>query len=234
MGAITKVRGTVPTTAAESKRIDNTLPVAREGFPFIASGMVLTCLFFVFHLPLLGVLFCLLTLFTVYFFRDPARSTRIEQKGVFAPADGKIVRVTPLENPAEGADERLLKVSVFMSLFDVHVNRIPVAGKISTVTYHPGRFLAANLDKASEQNERNTVTLLTDEGRKIVFVQVAGLIARRIACWVKQGDEVQTGQRFGLIRFGSRLDIYLPGASRVIAVPGQKVRAGETLIGYLP
>jgi phosphatidylserine decarboxylase len=234
MCVIRKLRGAVPTTAAENKRIDNPLPLAREGFPFIASGMVLTCLFFGLHLPLLGALFCLLTLFTVYFFRDPARSPRIEEKGVFAPADGKIVQVTLLQNPVEGTEEKVLKVSVFMSLFDVHVDRIPVAGKISTVNYHPGRFLAANMDKASEQNERNTVTLETGDGRKVVFVQVAGLIARRIACWVKQGDEVRTGQRFGLIRFGSRLDIYLPGASRVTAVPGQKVRAGETVIGYLP
>lgn len=222
----------MPTTAEANKRINNTLPIAREGFPFILSGIVLTGLFFVLHLPLLGVLFCLLTLFTVYFFRDPARSPRIEEKGVFSPADGKIVQIT--QNSDQGTGEKVLKVSVFMSLLDVHVNRIPVAGKISTVTYHPGKFIAANLNKASEQNERNTVTLETGDGRKVAVVQVAGLIARRIACWVNKGDEVRTGQRFGLIRFGSRLDIYLPGASRIIAVPGQKVRAGETIIGYLP
>lgn len=224
----------MPTTAAENKRINNTLPVAREGFPFILSGLILTGLFFGLHLPLLGVLFCLLTLFTVYFFRDPARSPAVEDKGVFSPADGKIVQVAALQNDGQSGEEKVLKVSVFMSLLDVHVNRIPVAGKICTVAYHPGRFLAANLDKASEQNERNTVTLETGDGQKVVFVQVAGLIARRIACWIKQGDEVRTGQRFGLIRFGSRLDIHLPGASRVIAVAGQKVRAGETVIGYLP
>lgn len=224
----------MPTTTAEKKRIDNTLPVAREGFPFIASGIALTCLFFLLRWPFPGILFCLLTLFTVYFFRDPARSPQVEEKGVFAPADGKIVQVTPLQCPPVGTEGQGLKVSVFMSLFDVHVNRIPAAGKISSVTYNPGRFLAANWDKASEQNERNTVTLDTDDGRRIVFVQVAGLIARRIACWVKQGDEVRAGQRFGLIRFGSRLDVHLPGDSRVVVVPGQKVRAGETLIGYLP
>jgi phosphatidylserine decarboxylase len=114
------------------------------------------------------------------------------------------------------------------------VNRIPAAGRVSKVTYHPGKFLAANLDKASEQNERNTVTLETHGGHRIAFVQIAGLIARRIACWINEGDEVEAGQRFGLIRFGSRLDIYLPRDSRITVKPGQKVRAGETTIGYLP
>jgi phosphatidylserine decarboxylase len=156
------------------------------------------------------------------------------EKTVFAPADGKILDVTPIEHPVEEAREKQVKISIFMSLFDVHVNRIPAAGKVSDITYHPGKFLAANLDKASEQNERNTVTLRTDDGRKIVLVQVAGLIARRIACWVRQGDEVRAGQRFGLIRFGSRVDLFLPGNSRVVAVPGEKVKAGETIIGYLP
>lgn len=229
-----RVRGVVPTTTSENKRINNTLPIAREGFPFILSGIVLTILFFGLHLPLFGAVLCALTLFTVYFFRDPPRSPVVEDKSVFAPADGKVVGVTTQKHSAEETDEKVLKVSIFMSLFDVHVNRIPVAGKISTVTYHPGKFLAANLDKASEQNERNTVTLETGDNRKVAFVQVAGLIARRIACWVKQGDEVRTGQRFGLIRFGSRVDLFLPGDSRVVAVPGQKVRAGETIIGYLP
>jgi phosphatidylserine decarboxylase len=201
--------------------------------PFIASGIVLTCLFFGLHLPFPGALFCFLTLFTVFFFRDPSRSPQVDGKAVFAPADGKILEVTRVNNPTKGVDEEALKVSIFMSLFDVHVNRIPAAGKVSAVTYHPGRFLAANLDKASEQNERNTVSLETHDGRKVVFVQVAGLIARRIACWIRQGDEVRAGQRFGLIRFGSRLDLYMPGDSRVVVVPAQKVKAGETVIGYL-
>jgi phosphatidylserine decarboxylase len=223
----------VPTVSAANKRINNTLPVAREGFPFIAAGSALTCVFFSLRLPIPGALFCVLTLFTVYFFRDPSRSPLVEGKVVVTPADGKILEVTPLQDHADGACTEVLKVSIFMSLFDVHVNRVPAAGRISAVAYHPGRFLAANLDKASEQNERNMITLQTEDGSKVVFVQVAGLIARRIACWVKQGDEVRAGQRFGLIRFGSRLDLYLPGDSKIIATPGQKVRAGETVIGYL-
>ena len=224
---------TMLTPEAKEKRIHNTLPVAREGFAFIASGVVLTWLFFIFSLSLLGVLFGLLTLFTVYFFRDPDRNAQVDEKSVLTPADGRIVEATPAEYPSDPKGERAFKVSVFMSVLDVHVNRIPAAGKISDVTYHPGKFLVASLDKASEQNERNSVTLETHDGRRVVIVQVAGLIARRIACWVKQGDEVQSGQRFGLIRFGSRLDVYLPADSRIMAALGQKVRAGETVIGNL-
>ena len=120
-----------------------------------------------------------------------------------------------------------------MNLFDVHVNRIPAGGRVSKVSYQPGKFFSANLDKAAEQNERNAVTLNTHGGYQIVFIQIAGLVARRIACWVREGDEVAAGQRFGLIRFGSRLDIFLPDHTRIIARSGQKVRAGETILGYL-
>lgn len=218
-------------SAAIHKRIHNTLPIAREGFAFIVSGVILTGLFFSLSLSLLGVLSGLLTLFTVYFFRDPDRSPQDDEKSVFSPADGKIVEAAPAEYPSEPKGQKAFKVSVFMSVFDVHVNRIPAAGRIEAVAYHPGRFLVASLNKASEQNERNAVSLETHDGRRVEVVQVAGLIARRIACWVKEGDAVQAGQRFGLIRFGSRLDVYLPADSRIMAVPGQKVRAGETVIG---
>ena len=219
---------------AVKKRIHNTLPVAREGFVFIGSGVVLTALFFALSLYFPGMFFGLLTLFVLYFFRDPARNTRDDEKSVLSPADGRIVEATPGPCPLDPKGERAFKVSVFMSVFDVHVNRIPVSGKILEATYHPGKFLVASLDKASEQNERNALTLETHDGRRVVIVQVAGVIARRIACWVRQGDEVQAGQRFGLIRFGSRLDVYLPADSRITAAPGQRVRAGETVIGYLP
>lgn len=218
---------------ATDKRIHNKLPVAREGFIFIGSGVFLTGVFIALSLLPLGVLFGLLTLFTVYFFRDPARSPQGDEKTVLTPADGRIVEAAPAKYPLDPDGERAFKVSVFMSVFDVHVNRTPAAGKISGVTYHPGKFLVASLDKASEQNERNAVTLQTHDGRKVVIVQVAGLIARRIACWVQKGDDVKAGQRFGLIRFGSRLDVYLPADSRISAALGQKVRAGETVIGYL-
>jgi phosphatidylserine decarboxylase len=220
-------------SAGITKRIHNSLPVAREGFVFIGSGVILTGIFLVLSLLPLAVLFGLLTVFTVYFFRDPARSSEADEKSVLSPADGRIVEAAPAKYPLDPNGESAFKVSVFMSVLDVHVNRIPVTGKISGVKYFPGKFLVASLDKASEQNERNAVTLQTYDGRKVVVVQVAGLIARRIACWVEQGDDVRAGQRFGLIRFGSRLDIYLPADSRIMAVSGRKVRAGETVIGNL-
>ena len=120
-----------------------------------------------------------------------------------------------------------------MSLFSVHVNRIPIGGKILATLYNPGKFFSANLDKASEQNENNRITLQTGDGRRIVLVQIAGLIARRIVCWIKEGDHVRTGQRFGLIRFGSRLDLYLPDDTHITVQPFHKVKAGETILGYL-
>ena len=228
-----ETNGAMLSPEATRKRIHNTLPVAREGFVFIASGIVLTGLFLVLSLSPAAVFFGLLTLFTVYFFRDPPRNPQGEEKSVLSPADGRVVEAAPSEYPSAPRGEKALKVSVFMSVFDVHVNRIPAAGEIEAVNYHPGKFLVASLDKASDQNERNAVTLRTHDGRRVVFVQVAGLIARRIACWVKTGDKVRAGQRFGLIRFGSRLDIYLPADSTVTAAPGQKVRAGESVIGNL-
>jgi phosphatidylserine decarboxylase len=221
---------------ATYRRIHNVWPVAREGLPFIFLGSAITLLFLAVQFPVPGALFGVLTLFTLYFFRDPSRTpnTRADEKSVLTPADGRVVEVKPTRGFGNPAGEETLKISVFMSLFDVHVNRIPTAGRISKVTYHPGKFLAANLDKASEHNERNIVNLKTHDGHRIAFVQVAGLIARRIACWIEEGDEVEAGQRFGLIRFGSRLDVYLPGDSRITVRSGQKVRAGETILGYLP
>jgi phosphatidylserine decarboxylase len=175
-----------------------------------------------------------LTLFVLYFFRDPDRRADVQEKNVLTPADGRVVGVWNLESGENALGTRAVKVSVFMSLFDVHVNRIPAGGRISKISYRPGAFFAANLDKASEKNEQNAVFLDTRDGRRIVFVQIAGLIARRIACWVREGDEVQAGQRFGLIRFGSRVDVYLPEGSRVVVQPGHKVKAGKTILGYLP
>jgi phosphatidylserine decarboxylase len=136
-----------------------------------------------------------------------------------------------MDNPI---GEPAVLISIFMSVFNVHVNRIPIAGNISEITYHQGKFFSANLDKASRENENNRILLQTDLGHKIAFVQIAGLIARRIACWIQEGDRVGAGQRFGLIRFGSRLDIYLPKDSQLAITPGEKVTAGVTILGYLP
>ena len=126
-----------------------------------------------------------------------------------------------------------IKVSIFMNVFNVHVNRIPIQGTIKNISYHPGKFLSADLDKASEQNENNRVTLETADSKEILIIQIAGLVARRIACWIERGDPVETGQRFGLIRFGSRLEVFLPADSKIAIQVGQKVKAGETVIGHL-
>lgn len=217
----------------EGTRINNKFPFAREGLPFIFIGAFFTFLFLYLGFVVLTVFTGVLSLFTMFFFRDPARETQVPEKSVLTPADGKILEIQHLKDDNNPLGEPAVKVSVFMSLFSVHVNRIPIGGKILAILYNPGKFFSANLDKASEQNENNRITLQTGDGRRIVLVQIAGLIARRIVCWIKEGDHVRTGQRFGLIRFGSRLDLYLPDDTRITVQPFHKVRAGETILGYL-
>jgi phosphatidylserine decarboxylase len=218
----------------DKSRIHNRWPVAREGLPFIIAAWGLT--FFSLYVGLFfpTAVLALVALFVTYFFRDPERAQELPEDGVVSPADGRILEISrvgpgeksPLEAPSE-------KVSIFMSVFNVHVNRMPVQGTIQRIRYSPGKFFAANLDKASEQNEKNTILLDLPDMKKVALIQIAGLIARRIACWVSEGDPVEAGQRFGLIRFGSRVEIFLPEGSRIVVRPGQHVKAGETIIGYL-
>jgi phosphatidylserine decarboxylase len=215
------------------RRINNRLPVAWEGLPFIGIGIVLTLLCYYSGFLFVAIFFGILTVFTIYFFRDPNRPIQGDDKTVLTPADGRIIDIQYLDDGQNPLGESAIKVSVFMSIFNVHVNRVPIKGRISKIDYHSGKFLSANLDKASEQNENNRVTLQTDQGHKIVFVQIAGLVARRIVCWIKAGDRVGSGQRCGLIRFGSRLDVYLPKSTRLHGKMHQKVKAGETKLGYL-
>jgi len=217
----------------EAKKIDNKLPIAREGIPFILIGIGLTCVFLILDLLVLAIPFAVLTSFVIFFFRDPERNLVNSEKAVLTPADGKIIAIERLTNGDNRFPDTAVKLSIFMSVFNAHINRIPVGGRISQLTYHPGKFFSANLDKASLHNENNMVLLETDNREKIVLVQVAGLIARRIVCWVKAGDYVKTGQRFGLIRFGSRLEVYLPPDSTITVRKGEKVKAGQTIIGYL-
>jgi len=217
----------------DETRINNKWPIAREGFPFLLSGCALTCLFSYLGFLSLSVVAGVFSLFTAYFFRDPDRNNTVPDKAVLTPADGKIIKIQNIEDQNNPLGEPAVKISIFMSIFNVHVNRIPIEGTVKNIDYYPGKFFSANLDKASEQNERNSITLQTPDSRKIVFIQIAGLIARRIVCWVKDGDQMQTGQRFGLIRFGSRLDVYLPRDTRIAARLGQKVSAGIGIIGYL-
>jgi len=217
----------------EAKKIDNKLPIAREGIPFILTGIGLTCVFLILDLLVLAIPLAVLTSFIIFFFRDPERNLVNSEKAVLTPADGKIIAIERLTNGDNRFSDTAVKLSIFMSVFNAHINRIPVGGRISQLTYHPGKFFSANLDKASLHNENNMVLLETDNREKIVLVQVAGLIARRIVCWVKAGDYVKTGQRFGLIRFGSRLEVYLPPDSTITVRKGEKVKAGQTIIGYL-
>ena len=196
-------------------------------------GCALVFIFSYLELLILSGLAVILTIFTIFFFRDPDRNNNIPDKAVLTPADGKVIQIQHIENNNNPLGEPAVKISIFMSVFNVHVNRIPMDGTIKDITYYPGKFFSANLDKASEQNERNRITLQTRDSRNIVFIQIAGLIARRIVCWVKKGDNMQAGQRFGLIRFGSRLEVFLPGDSQIPIQMHQKVKAGETIIGYL-
>ena len=215
------------------KKVHNKLPVAWEGIPFIVIGIGLTSILLALDWELLSIFLAVLTLLTIYFFRDPARSHLAPEKAILTPADGKVLSIEKLNNGDNHFEGKAIKISIFMSIFNAHINRIPVRGNIANLSYHPGKFFSANRNKASLYNERNIVTLETDNKRKVVFVQIAGLIARRIVCWVKKGDCVETGQRFGLIRFGSRLELYLPADSTLTVKKGEKVKAGQTIIGYL-
>jgi len=217
----------------DQKRIHNKLPVAREGIPFILIGIGFTSILLIINRESLAIPLAVLTLLTIYFFRDPERTHITNEKAVLTPADGKIISIDKLNNVDNHFKDKAIKISIFMSIFNAHINRIPLSGKIAQLSYHPGKFFSANRDKASLYNEHNIVTLETYNRKKIVFVQIAGLIARRISCWVSKGDYVETGQRFGLIRFGSRLEVYLPPDSTLIVEKGEKVKAGQTIIGYL-
>jgi phosphatidylserine decarboxylase len=217
----------------DPSRVNNKWPFAREGLPFVLMAVLLVILFSVLGITVLTAFSAFLVIFVLFFFRDPHRTCSCASNAILTPADGRIVKVQRLAGKENPLGEPAVLISVFMSLFNVHVNRIPIAGIIEGIHYHPGKFFSANLDKASEQNERNSITLETVDAKRIIVTQVAGLVARRIVCWAKQGDQVQTGQRFGLIRFGSRLDIFLPQDSQILAQNGQRVKAGQTIIGYL-
>jgi phosphatidylserine decarboxylase len=208
-------------------------PVHREGLPFIGVFAVVSLLLF-WLWPPLGWLGALVTLWCIYFFRDPVRVTPVRDGIVVAPADGRVSRIANAVAPKElDLGERPLpRVSIFMSVFDCHVNRSPLAGKIERVIYHHGAFLNADLDKASEDNERNCFVIASDRGR-IGVVQIAGLIARRIVCFVREGAAVGVGERIGMIRFGSRVDVYLPEGVRPLVAEGQTAIAGETVIADL-
>ncbi len=208
-------------------------PIHPEGYPFIGSFALASLVLFWVWSPL-GWIGTMLTLWCCYFFRDPARVTPVRDGLVISPADGRISLIANAIPPKELelGDRPLPRVSVFMSVFDCHVNRSPVAGRIERIAYRPGKFLNADLDKASEDNERSGMVVAT-AGARIGVVQIAGLIARRIVSFVKEGQAVGAGERYGLIRFGSRVDIYLPEGTRPLVAEGQTSLAGETVIADL-
>ena len=209
-----------------------TLPIAKEGFPFIAVALALTIVAEIWHVEVLAGFFALLTLFITYFFRDPERVLPEEPNALVAPADGKILSVETLGPDQNPLGVEVVKLSIFMSLFNVHVNRSPAEGIVEEISYEPGKFFSANLDKASIFNEKNRIFLHNPELGKILLVQIAGLIARRIVCWIERGQSISKGQRLGLIRFGSRVEVYVPSRCRIVVEEGQNVKAGETIIGY--
>lgn len=208
------------------------LPVAKEGLPFIASGFILTSISLAVGWRCPALILFLITLFIVWFFRNPRRNIPDTCDLIVAPADGKIIEVKE-ELEKRYLNERAIKVSIFMSIFNVHINRIPYSGKVLSVSYKPGRFISANRDKASLENEQNAVIIGTKEGKRILFIQIAGLIARRIVCRLNAGNNVERGERFGLIRFGSRVDIFLPPDVELKIRKGSKVKGGETVIGVM-
>ena len=207
-------------------------PIAKEGWPFIAVFA---------GIAILGTLFCpflpgtvplwILTGWCIWFFRDPERQTPLGDGLVIAPADGRVVAIEEVMAPLTGQPSR--KFSIFMNVFNVHVNRSPIAGQVTDLAYHAGHFLNAALDKASLENERMEIALTSPQGVVLPFVQVAGLVARRIVCRLNKGQSVVQGERIGLIRFGSRVDIYLPLSAKINLSLGDHTRAGETIIAYM-
>lgn len=209
-------------------------PVHREGWPFIAGFAVVAILLSLFS-HTLGAVGLLLTLWCAWFFRDPPRTTPSREGLVIAPADGVVTLIEPAVPPAElgvGSAPRM-RVSIFMNVFDVHVNRAPAAATVTKIAYRPGRFLNAALDKASEENERQSLRFQLPDGRDLLVVQIAGLVARRIIGWVPEGQVMQAGERFGMIRFGSRVDVYLPDGVEPLVCEGQQSVAGETILADL-
>lgn len=206
------------------------VPVHREGWPFVGGFFVAAVVLGWLWDPFFWIGLAL-TAWCAYFFRDPQRIVPVSDDFVLAPADGKIASIGRAQPPREAGlgDEPLMRVSIFMNVFDTHINRAPMRGRVSSIAHKAGSFANAELDKASTDNERNTLVLATPKGDAVI-VQIAGLVARRIVCWAAEGEELSAGERFGLIRFGSRVDLYLPDGAEVTVSLGQTAIAGETIL----
>ena len=211
------------------------VPINRDGWPFIAAFALISILLGSLVSEPLGWLSALATAWCVFFFRDPDRVTPLRGNLIVSPADGLVQMIQPAVPPSElgMAPGPLTRISVFLNVFDVHVNRVPADGVVTRLAYRPGKFFNAALEKASELNERQSVRMTTPDGRELAFVQIAGLVARRIRCDLKEGQPLRAGERFGLIRFGSRVDVYLPQGTQPLVAVGQRMVAGETVIADL-
>ncbi|MBI5587098.1 MAG: phosphatidylserine decarboxylase family protein [Deltaproteobacteria bacterium] len=206
------------------------IPIAREGYPFILAAVVPAMIAW-FITPLLETVFVPLLVFVIAFFRDPERGIPGDEDSIVSPADGRVIKIEKV------TEDRILKreslrICIFMNVFNVHVNRAPASGVVTDILYNPGKFFNASLDKASLMNEQNAVVMKADNGKTFAFNQIAGLIARRIVCHARPAMKLSKGERFGLIRFGSRVDVYLPADARAAVKVGDKVRAGSSILGY--
>lgn len=208
------------------------VPIAQEGYPFIGLAAFTTLFCALSDLTVLSYVSFAITLFILSFFRDPERFVPDDENSLVSPADGKIIIAEKVIDE-QFTNQEVYKVSIFMNVFNVHVNRAPFAGSVDKIVYKPGKFYSADSKKGGLENEYCATLFTTQKGHKIACVQIAGLIARRIICWLEPGDKITKGRRFGLIRFGSRVDLYLPIETEISVQIGDKVRAGETVIGTL-
>lgn len=197
------------------------IPIVKEGYPYIFLSVLSTCVFALLEFTIPTIMLLIITILVVNFFRDPERIPPDDENLFVSPADGKVIDITKADDT--------IKISIFMNIFNVHVNRSPCDGVVHEIDYKPGKFLAADRDDAPIRNERNVITIIGNDFN-VKVVQIAGLIARRIVCWVEKGDVLKRGDRIGLIQFGSRVDVYLPGNSEILVSLGQRVYAGETPI----
>ncbi len=204
--------------------------VSKEGVPFILFAAFATLVLAVLDWDLPAFVLLVASFFILHFFRDPERVIPSGSGLAVAPADGKIIKIEQCPDPVSGAPTN--RVCIFMNIFNVHVNRSPVQGQVEGISYHPGKFFNASLDKSSEQNERNTLSLIDEQGRRVTMVQISGFIARRIVCWAEPDDPLQAGQRLGLIKFGSRVDLYLPNEYILDVQTGASVFAGQTIVAH--
>jgi phosphatidylserine decarboxylase len=207
-------------------------PIVVEGIPFLIPSLMVTVFFGFMGLKILLFLGILWTIFVALFFRNPSRRIPSIEQAILSPADGRIVQIDHCDEN-NFLNDKAIKVSIFMSLFDVHLNRAPISGKVLKVNHRPGKFFMANKDKASQFNEQNAILIENEERVKILLVQIAGILARRIVCYLKPGDLLRKGEIFGMIRFGSRVDLYIPTNVKLTVKLREYVKAGESIIGYI-